>query len=311
MYLQVKELSQCFGDKTVLSRVSIELQQGELVTLLGPSGCGKTTLIKIIGGFLQPSAGQVILEGKDITSLPPEQRPVATVFQNYALFPHMTVLENVMYGLRYQRGYKRSQAREAAGQMLAMVHLQELAGQNVTRLSGGQQQRVALARALVLQPRVLLLDEPLSNLDAKLRVRIRQEIKDIQQKLGMTMLFVTHDQEEALSISDHIVVMQHGRVEQAGTPQEIYQQPGSAFVADFIGRANLLQNGADTKLLRPEQLIPAAGGAYRGTILRKQFMGAYTSYFVGTDAGILQADIRSQEDRDWQIGDTLELAEWR
>ncbi len=311
MYLQVKALTRKFGAKTVLSNVNIELQQGELVTLLGPSGCGKTTLIKIIGGFLQPSSGSVVLEGREITDFPPEQRPVATVFQNYALFPHMTVLENIMYGLRYQPAYNRGRALSAAGKMLAMVHLQELAGQNVTRLSGGQQQRVALARALVLQPRVLLLDEPLSNLDAKLRIRIRQEIKEIQQRLGITMLFVTHDQEEALSLSDRIVVMQGGRVEQIGTPQMIYREPCNAFVADFIGQANLLQHGTETRLLRPEQLVPTAAGEYRGTVLRKQFMGAYTSYFVRTGNGILQADIRSHEDKDWQPGDILELSEWK
>ncbi|WP_094606836.1 Vitamin B12 import ATP-binding protein BtuD [Sporomusa silvacetica DSM 10669] len=308
MYLILEKLTQRFGDKIVVESVTIDVQQGQLVTLLGPSGCGKTTLLKMIGGFLKPVAGRIVLDGVDITNLPPEQRSVATVFQNYALFPHMTVLENVMYGLRYKPGYSKKITKELAKKMLELVHLQDLYAQNVTRISGGQQQRVALARALILSPKVLLLDEPLSNLDAKLRIKIRQEIKDIQNKLGMTMLFVTHDQEEALSLSDRIVVMNRGKVEQIGTPQDIYSNPQNEFVANFVGRANLIQTTTGTTFIRPENLIPVeTGGDYQGVIVQKQYMGSYTIYYIDTKKMILQMDVQNLEDNDWNLGQVLQL----
>lgn len=308
MNLRLNGLTKQFDGKTVVDNLSFEIMQGELVTLLGPSGCGKTTILKMIGGFLTPSSGSILLDGIAITKTPPEERPVTTVFQNYALFPHMTVIENVMYGLRYKPGYNKKQGREKALEMLSLVNLSELPDRNVTRLSGGQQQRVALARALILDPKVLLLDEPLSNLDAKLRVRIRREIKEIQKKLGMTMLFVTHDQEEALSLSDRILVMNEGKIEQIGTPKGIYMHPQNEFVANFIGRGNVMQTGNQTYIVRPENIIPVEKEAdYHGIIVGKQYMGSYTTYFLEVGEGIIQMDVGILNDKDWNIGQVLGL----
>lgn len=308
MYLSLEGLTHRFGKKTAVDNINLTVRQGELVTLLGPSGCGKTTLLKLIGGFLQPFAGRIVLDGIDITKILPERRPVTTVFQNYALFPHMTVQENIMYGLRYKASYNQKIAGELAQKFLEMVHLQDIAAQNITQISGGQQQRVALARALILEPKVLLLDEPLSNLDAKLRIKIRQEIKDIQHQLGTTMVFVTHDQEEALSLSDRIVVMNEGRVEQIGTPKEIYSNPQNEFVANFVGRANLIQTTTGTTIVRPESFRPVeTGGDYQGIVVQKQYMGSYTIYFIKTGEMILQLDVRNLEDKDWNLGELLHL----
>ncbi len=229
-----------------VDNVSLAIEGGEFITLLGPSGCGKTTTLRMIAGFEYPSSGRILLEGKDVGTVPPNQRPMAMVFQSYALFPHMNVFENVAYGLRLRK-MREEELRESVQIVMHMMNLVGLEKRNPNQLSGGQQQRVALARAMVMKPQVLLFDEPLSNLDAKLRAQMRIEIRHLQQRLGITSVYVTHDQVEAMSLSDRIVVMNQGRIEQAATPEEIYQRPASLFVADFIGRANFIKTSVVSK----------------------------------------------------------------
>ena len=229
------------GDHVVraLDDVSIQIRKGEFFTLLGPSGCGKTTLLRLIAGFEMPTSGTILLDGADITELPPNKRPVNTVFQSYALFPHLTVAENVGFGLTMQ-GRPRAEVKARVDEMLALVKLEAMAGRKVSQLSGGQQQRVALARALAPQPKVLLLDEPLSALDLKLRKEMQVELKRLQTETGITFIFVTHDQEEALTMSDRIGVMSAGKLQQVGSPKDIYTRPVNRFVASFIGETNFL-----------------------------------------------------------------------
>lgn len=224
---------------TAADNVSLTIGQGEFVTLLGPSGCGKTTTLRLIAGFEFPTSGRILLDGKDIAQTPPNKREMAMVFQSYALFPHLTVFENIAYGLRLRRK-PPAEIERTVREMLALVNLTGLEQRRPAALSGGQQQRVALARAMAIQPKVLLFDEPLSNLDAKLRVSLRAEIRQLQKRLGITSVYVTHDQAEAMSLSDRVVVMNAGRVEQVSTPEELYVRPATRFVADFIGRANFL-----------------------------------------------------------------------
>ena len=236
--LELQGITKRFGDFEALRGISLEIQQGEFVALLGPSGCGKTTLLRLVAGFLSPEAGAVRIDGQDITGLPPYRRPLNTVFQNYALFPHLSVVENVAYGPR-RKGTPRRKAFLEAEDTLSLVGLEGFSTRLPRELSGGQQ-RVALARAIVNKPKILLLDEPLSALDLKLRKRMQLELKQLQEKLGITFVFVTHDQEEAMSMADRIVVMNAGRIEQVGLGDEIYERPATRFVADFIGEVNLI-----------------------------------------------------------------------
>ena len=237
--LKLEGVSKTFGSHTALHAMDLSVKQGEFVTLLGPSGCGKTTTLSLIAGFLRPDAGRIMIAGQDVSTLPPFKRHLGVVFQDYALFPHLTVAANVGYGLR-MRGVKKAEITERVTAALKMVHLEALGTRMPSELSGGQRQRVALARAVVIRPSVLLLDEPLSNLDLKLREAMRLEIVALQKQLGITTIFVTHDQAEALEMSDRIVVMSHGRVEQIGTPEDIYERPATRNVATFIGQMNLL-----------------------------------------------------------------------
>ncbi|MBB4303216.1 putative spermidine/putrescine transport system ATP-binding protein [Rhodobium orientis] len=237
--LRLDGLSKHYGDVIAVEDLSLDVADGEFVSLLGPSGCGKTTTLRMVAGFIKPTAGRIGIAGKDVTALPPYKRDTGMVFQNYALFPHMTVAENVAFGLE-NLGVERSERMTRVHEMLRMVELDHLSDRRPAALSGGQQQRVALARALALQPALLLLDEPFSNLDAQLRVRLREDMTRIIERIGVTTLFVTHDQEEALALSDRIVVMSTGRVEQIGSPGEIYERPSSRFVADFIGQCTIL-----------------------------------------------------------------------
>jgi spermidine/putrescine transport system ATP-binding protein len=237
--LNITKLSKRFGVQAALSDVNLEVEQGEFIALLGPSGCGKTTLLRCIAGFLKPDGGSIRITGEDITRLPPYRRPLNTVFQNYALFPHMSVEDNVAYGPR-RRGATKKDALFQAADALELVGLSGFADRFPRQLSGGQQQRVALARAIVNRPKLLLLDEPLSALDLKLRKRVQIELKHLQEKLGIAFVFVTHDQEEALTMADRVVVMSGGRIEQVGCGEDIYRAPATRFVADFIGEANLL-----------------------------------------------------------------------
>lgn len=254
MYLELSHLKKSFGEKPVVEDLTLSLPRGELLCILGSSGCGKTTTLNMIGGFLAPDSGQILLDGEDITAIPPERRPVSTVFQSYGLFPHMTVLQNVVYGLKFQH-IRRSEAREKGLRYLEMVGLADYAGAYIHEISGGQQQRVALARALVTRPSILLLDEPLSNLDAKLRVEMQVEIKRIQKELGITTIIVTHDHEEAVSLADRVIVMNAGHILQIGKPQEVFDRPASPFIADFMGFSTFLHGIAagaegDMRLIR-------------------------------------------------------------
>ena len=242
--LVIENLEKVFGrhnDVIAVNGLNLEIKQGELVTLLGPSGCGKTTTLRIIAGFESPTSGRILLDGKSLNDVPPNKRPMAMVFQNYALFPHMSVFQNISYGLKVKK-QSADQIRENVEIVLQLMNLVGMGDRMPHQLSGGQQQRVALARALVMQPKVLLFDEPLSNLDAKLRIQMRSEIRRLQQRLGITTVYVTHDQVEAMSLADRIAVMHNGQIEQIGTPAEIYEQPASLFVADFIGRANFIES---------------------------------------------------------------------
>jgi len=294
----VKEFGQ--GDHAVraLDDVSVAIRKGEFFTLLGPSGCGKTTLLRLIAGFESPTSGQILLSGADITDLPPNRRPVNTVFQSYALFPHLDVARNVAFGLE-MLGRPKAEVSARTVEMLALVRLETFAGRKVSQLSGGQQQRVALARALAPKPQVLLLDEPLSALDLKLRKEMQSELKRLQTETGITFVFVTHDQEEALTMSDRIAVMSAGRIQQLGTPREIYTHPRNRFVADFIGETNFLTatvegatatlagggrialgapaaSGPVTLAVRPEHIrlvAPDADGALPATVGRSVYFG--------------------------------------
>ncbi len=239
-HVVLRNVSKSFGRTIAVDNFNLEVEQGEFVALLGPSGCGKTTTLRIVAGFERPQAGEVIIAGDVATDKPPYQRDVGIVFQSYALFPHMTVFENVAYGLR-MRKVPRTEIAQRVGSALQLVHLEGLDDRHPRQLSGGQQQRVAVARAVVIRPSVLLFDEPLSNLDARLRQEMRRELRQLQHSLRIATIFVTHDQEEALSMADRVVVMHAGRIEQVGTPDDIYQAPASEFVASFIGECNFLQ----------------------------------------------------------------------
>jgi ABC-type Fe3+/spermidine/putrescine transport system ATPase subunit len=320
--LRLESLTRRFGDTVAVDDLSLEVARGEIVTLLGPSGCGKTTTLRMIAGFEQPTGGRIVLDDRDVTALPPQKRGMGMVFQSYALFPHLDVRENVEFGLR-SRGERGADAAAKADRALALVELEGYADRRVQALSGGQQQRVALARALAPEPPVLLLDEPLSNLDAALRERTRDELRALLKRLGMTAVFVTHDQEEAFALSDRIAVLSRGHLQQVGTPEDLYASPANAFVAGFLGRANFLPatvqssdgremhcelpggtvwrarpapgvamgSGSSVRLmLRPEGLRivrgdAGAGDGLPGTVRERRFAGAASFYHVDTAAG--------------------------
>ncbi len=237
--IDLKNISVSFDNQKILNNINLYIRDGEFITLLGPSGCGKTTTLRIIAGFLQQDSGDVIFEGKNINGVPAYKRQVNTIFQRYALFPHLNVYENIAFGLRLKK-MKEKDIQQKVKEMLALVNLSGFGSRKIDSLSGGQQQRVAIARALAVEPRVVLLDEPLGALDLKLRKDMQVELKNIQQKLGITFIYVTHDQEEALSMSDTVVVMNNGEIQQIGTPLDVYNEPKNAFVADFIGESNIL-----------------------------------------------------------------------
>lgn len=302
MYLKIENISKIFEKERGIKNISFQLEKGELVSFLGPSGCGKTTLLNIIGGFVKNDSGSIYLEGKDITEYPPEKREIVTVFQNYALFPHMNVVENVKYGLKY-RGYNKEEQIKLAKEYLKIVGLEGYEKNSVGELSGGQQQRVALARALVLQPKILLLDEPFSNLDAKLKIAMREEIKELQKRLGISMIFVTHDQEEALSISDRIVVMSNGEIVQIGKPEEIYYSPKNRYVAEFIGKINFLEIGNK----RPEEIKMRRNNSGDAVILNREFMGATTLFVVERLEKKIYVTISGEEALKYKVGDRVVL----
>ncbi len=255
--IKLKNISISFDEEQIIDNMNLYIRDKEFITFLGPSGCGKTTTLRIIAGFLQPDSGEVIFDGKVINDVPPHKRQLNTIFQRYALFPHLNVYENIAFGLRLQKTSEK-EIKETVTEMLALVNLKGFERRNISSLSGGQQQRVAIARALAVKPKILLLDEPLGALDLKLRKDMQVELKNIQKRLGITFIYVTHDQEEALSMSDTIVVMNGGKIQQIGTPLDIYNEPKNAFVADFIGESNIIEG-----VMRADFWVEMAGNKFK------------------------------------------------
>ncbi|MFG2309270.1 ABC transporter ATP-binding protein [Streptomyces sp. NPDC048566] len=337
-------VSKQFADSYAVRDVSLDIKAGEFFSLLGPSGCGKTTSLRMIGGFSDPTEGAVLLAGEDVTDLPPNHRNVNTVFQSYALFDHLSVADNVAFGLK-RKGVDRGEIKKRVGEMLELVQLSGQAPRRPPTLSGGQRQRVALARALVNRPDVLLLDEPLAALDLKLRRRMQVELKQIQREVGITFVFVTHDQDEALTMSDRVAVMSEGRVEQCGTPEDVYEHPASRFVASFMGTSNLvdgtyrdgkvvLEQGTTLPVghregigegssvsvsVRPEKIwlsdFEPGMSVLRGVIRETVYCGATTTYLIEVAPGVTLAALEQNtararmEDR-WSGGETVDLG-WR
>ena len=310
--IRLENVSKAFGGKQVLDNISLDIKKGEFVTLLGPSGCGKTTTLRLISGFTTPDSGTVYMDGKDISGLPPYKRPLNTVFQRYALFPHLDVYDNIAFGMKLAK-VPEKEIEQRVRKVLKMVSMTDYEDRDVESLSGGQQQRVAIARALVNQPKVLLLDEPLSALDHKMRQDMQIELKEMHQKLGITFIYVTHDQEEALTLSDTIVVMNEGKIQQIGTPADIYNEPVNSFVADFIGESNILngtmiedrkvnfighdfpcvdegfgENNPVDVVIRPEDIYIMShteGAQFSGKVTSCTFKGVHYEMFVETDCG--------------------------
>jgi ABC-type Fe3+/spermidine/putrescine transport system ATPase subunit len=294
--VELRGVTKRFGDVVAVDAVDLEVRDGEFLSLLGPSGCGKTTTLRLIAGFEQPDEGEVRLGGRDVAREPPYRREVNTVFQSYALFPHLSVLDNVAYGLK-QRGVPRAERRRTALDALDLVRLAGSEHRKPRQLSGGQQQRVALARALVMEPRVLLLDEPLGALDLKVRKQLQIELKRIQKDVGITFVYVTHDQEEALAMSDRVAVMNGGRIEQLGPPQDIYDRPAGSFVAGFIGDTNFIRRNSSVVAVRPEQIdVDPQHGRVRATVVTTMVIGPAVQCLVRTDDGqeVLVRKQRSQ-----------------
>ncbi len=299
-YLQIEKLKIGYGENIVLHDIHLAVEKGEMIALLGPTGCGKTTLLNALCGFIPVRFGAIAINGRDITHTTPEQRNITMVFQSYALWPHFTVAQNIAYGLKVRR-WKKEAIADRVQELLKIVNLENYADFKVTALSGGQRQRVALARALAIEPDVLVLDEPLSNLDAKVRLNVRHEIKALQKKLGFTSLIVTHDQQEALVMADRIAVLNNGRIEQLGTPEDIYHRPATPFVADFMGADNCLHQGdiegnslffrsADVAILPPHSAPERAGLKLDGVVEDSAFLGHHYRHSVRCNGQILLAD---------------------
>lgn len=329
--IDLKHVSHSYGGKQVLDDINLQIRKGEFVTLLGPSGCGKTTTLRLIAGFLTPDEGSICLEGKDLSEIPPYKRPLNTVFQRYALFPHLDVYDNIAFGLKLKK-VPSDEIDKKVRKVLKMVSMTDYEDRNVDSLSGGQQQRVAIARALVNQPKVLLLDEPLAALDLKMRKDMQIELKEMHKELGITFIYVTHDQEEALTLSDTIVVMNKGRIQQIGSPTDIYNEPQNSFVADFIGESNILNglmirdrrvrfagyefdcvdegfgdNAPVDIVVRPEDVQirrDQSKSMFFGTVTSCTFKGVYYQLFVDTETGY---ELMAQDFRQFNVGDRVGL----
>ncbi len=329
--IDIKHLSKSFGEKKVLEDINLYIRRGEFLTLLGPSGCGKTTLLRMIAGFLQPDEGSIMMDGKELAGIPPHERPLNTVFQRYALFPHLDVYDNIAFGLKLKK-VPADEIDKRVRRVLKLVAMSDYEDRDVETLSGGQQQRIAIARAIVNQPKVLLLDEPLAALDLKMRKDMQIELKEMHKKLGITFIYVTHDQEEALTLSDTIVVLNEGRIQQIGTPVDIYNEPVNSFVADFIGESNILngtmvrdrrvrfighefdcvdegfgeENPVDV-VVRPEDIYfttEEAKTQFTATVASCTFKGVHYEMFVNTDQGY---ELMIQDYDPYPVGSTVRL----
>ncbi len=319
-FLELRNLSKSFGAIVAVRHVTLSIERGEFVALVGPSGCGKSSLLRLVAGLERPDSGTLHLDGREITAAVPQKRGIGLVFQNYALFPHMTVARNVGFGLE-GRGFSKEEIARRVGVMLEMVRLPGKEALPVTTLSGGEQQRVAVARALVMEPSVLLFDEPLSNLDVALRQQTREEIRALQRKIGITTVYVTHDQSEALSMADRVAVMRGGEIEQVGTPVDVYDRPASAFVAEFLGGANLLPargeipipdslgvREGDLVAVKPEciRIFPAQGGG-EGVLMEREYSGFLTVLVVRVGTTTLRVAALSGDVPDLRPGDAVRV----
>ncbi len=310
-------------EKPAVLNFSLQVEKGSFTTLLGPSGCGKTTLLRCISGFLNPTEGSIYINGVNQNDVEPNKRKIGMVFQDYALFPHLSVEANIMYGLKVNNTYvdsngkiikySKRQLQEKVHGVTEILDLQDYLSRYPHELSGGQQQRVALARAIVLNPEVLLMDEPLSSLDTKLREKVRDELKEIQHKLGITTIYVTHDQEEALSLSDTIAIINNGTLQQIGSPRDVYYKPANAFVADFVGRANFLQLQGQSYMVRPEWLTEVTidndskTDKIQGTVISSAFLGDKTRFRIQTEEGIIIADLPTLQSNHLDEGRSVSL----
>ena len=306
--LQLQQIRKSFADTEVLKGIDLEAGQGEFITLLGASGCGKTTTLRIIAGLELPDSGQVILEGHDITDWEPNKRDVNTVFQNYSLFPHMNVADNVGYGLKIRK-VPKAQIAERVERALRLVQLEEYGKRMPDQLSGGQKQRIAIARAVINEPKVLLLDEPLGALDLKLRRQMQLELKRLQKQLGITFIYITHDQEEAINMSDRIGVMHEGVLEQMGTPNEVYYRPRTSYVADFVGNANILHKNGETLAIRSENIRMDGESVctQEAVVVEKSFAGGQLRILFRLSDGQLLTASRYGIDNDMQAGETVKI----
>ena len=303
MYLRIKDVSMKYDNKEVLKNIDFELNEGELICVLGPSGCGKTTLLNIIGGFIPDYEGDIVLSNNNISNVPPEKRTISTVFHSYGLFSHKNVIENVSYGLKFLK-LSKNEILEKSEDVLKKVGLEGYDKKRISELSGGEQQRVAIARSLVLNPKVLLLDEPFSNLDVHLRGVMRDEVKRIQKQFGITMVVVTHDQEDAFRLADRIVVLNNGKIEQIGTPKELYLKPKTEFVAKFIGDSNIID---PEKIVRYENVKLFKSETSDDIIIEKIFFGSVIEYKIQTHKyGVIKA-LRLSSEAEYDVGERVEV----
>ena len=307
--LQIKDMTKRYDNGDGVEHINLEIYEGEIVTFLGPSGCGKTTILRTIGGFLDVTSGDILVDGQSIVGLPPEKRPTAMVFQSYNLWPHMTIYENLAFGLQLRKVPKATIDKEIKD-ILKLVSMSGSEKKYPSQLSGGQQQRIAIARSLLLKPSLLLLDEPFSALDAKIRQQMREELKKIQSDLGITVIFVTHDQEEAMALSHRIVVMNKGKFEQIGTPAEIYDTPTTMHVASFIGEMNFIKKDGKTIAVRPEDLTvtPGAGGEVTGTVRTVMLLGHYVVMTVQCGDNVIKCNVDRELSEKLHIGDEVSLS---
>ncbi|MFD3447460.1 ABC transporter ATP-binding protein [Microbacteriaceae bacterium 4G12] len=312
--ITIDSVEKKFGDQVIISPLSLDIQEGEFLTILGPSGCGKTTLLRMIAGFEKPTDGAILLDNEKINDLPAFKRDMNLVFQHYALFPHMTVEKNIRFGLKMKNVPEKEQEKRAE-EAMHLTQLIEFRNRKPAKLSGGQQQRVAIARAIVNNPKVLLLDEPLGALDFKLRKDLQRELKNLQRNLGITFIYVTHDQEEAMSMSDRIAVMNKGKIEQLGTPKEIYHEPKTMFVATFIGENNLFAKDDSYIAIRPEKIKlsktndPHACGEYMGRIEDIEFVGSVEKLYIreAVTSEMIMAYQNADKEKRWQVGDSVSI----